>query len=87
MIEQIVTLTHTPSPVEVRIAINKEERSVRITHNNASATFMMDIDPYPMKGPLRSYVRDLCSGNKFQMMKVFYPINTHRGYWDKYILF
>jgi len=84
MIEQVVLLTHTSTPVEVRIAINEKDRSVTIIHDKASGTFMMDIDPYPMNGPLRTYVRDLCNGNRFQMMKVFYPINTHRGYWDKY---
>ena len=87
MISVTVTLTHKRDEIKINIDIDKEQRTIRLSGPSESNTFKMDIDPYPMKGPLYHYIKQLCDGNKYQMMKLFYPINQHRGLWDKYILF
>lgn len=72
---------------EVVILISRKTRIIKISFKGISSLFNMDDDPYPLKGPLYNYISTICNNNKYSMTKIRYPINMHRGFWERHWLF
>ncbi len=81
---EIIQISPGRDYIDVHIVIN-DDRTIKLSTSSVVKTFNMDVDPYPMKGPLYCFIKDLCSGNKYQMMKIIYTINKYRGLWDMYV--
>ncbi len=84
MIYEIVKINPSRDSIDIHIVIN-DDRTIKISTYKVVKTFNMDEDCYPMKGPLYFFIKELCIGNKYQMMKIIYTINKYRGAWDKYL--
>ena len=86
MVNQSAIISPASVDIKVNIQVN-DDRTVKIWTEKTTMTFNMDVDSYPMRGPLFYHIKELCNGNRYQMQKIFFILNKYRGHWDKYVLF